>query len=129
MRDQYDDVLALQKKLTLADLWLEGMATAASGAGLTVRPFSLWTHRTINVYRYSPLEIGDPLARVVIINECFALLSPHLSPPSSQIQYCMPYPHDVLAAAWLPTVTNIRATADCKQSKTNKIKTKRKKKY
>jgi len=63
MDAEYEDVDVLRTNLTLADLWLEGMAVGAAAAGVT-------------------------------------------------IQYCMPYPHDVLKAAWLPTVTNIRATPD-----------------
>lgn len=69
MCDEYDDIEQLKANLTLADLWLEGMATGADAAGLP-------------------------------------------------IQYCMPYPHDVLKAAWLPAVTNIRATVDYHNSAT-----------
>uniref|UniRef100_A0A7S2FVU0 Uncharacterized protein n=1 Tax=Octactis speculum TaxID=3111310 RepID=A0A7S2FVU0_9STRA len=63
MCDEYDDIEQLKTNLTLADMWLEGMAAGADAAGLP-------------------------------------------------IQYCMPYPHDVLKAAWLPAVTNIRASGD-----------------
>ena len=37
MCTEYDGVSALQTNLTLADLWLEGMAHGASHAGLTVQ--------------------------------------------------------------------------------------------
>jgi hypothetical protein len=60
---EYDGVEQLQTNISLADLWLEGMATGAERSGRTV-------------------------------------------------QYCMPYPNDVLAAAALPAVTNARATGD-----------------
>lgn len=63
MCTEYDGVSALQTNLTLADLWLEGMAHGASHAGLSV-------------------------------------------------QYCMPYPNDILAGSQHVAVTNARATGD-----------------
>jgi hypothetical protein len=63
MCTEYDQVEALQTNISLADLWLHGMAYGAQSSGRTV-------------------------------------------------QYCMPYPHDVLAAAAFPAVTNARATGD-----------------
>jgi len=63
MCTEYDDVDALQTNISLADLWLQGMADGAAGSGRTV-------------------------------------------------QYCMPYPNDVLAAASHKAVTNARATGD-----------------
>eukprot|EP01063_Lacrimia_lanifica_P006557 TRINITY_DN1403_c2_g1_i1.p1 TRINITY_DN1403_c2_g1~~TRINITY_DN1403_c2_g1_i1.p1 ORF type:complete len:750 (+),score=268.71 TRINITY_DN1403_c2_g1_i1:63-2312(+) len=62
---EYDNVEALQTNLTLADMWLAGMAEGAA---------------------------GGPVARTV--------------------QYCMPYPNDVLAAQAHAAVTNARATND-----------------
>jgi len=63
MCTEYDEANALQTNITLADLWLQGMADGAAGSGRTV-------------------------------------------------QYCMPYPYDVLAAASHSAVTNARATGD-----------------
>jgi len=63
MCTEYDEANALQTNITLADLWLQGMADGAAGSGRTV-------------------------------------------------QYCMPYPSDVLAAASHSAVTNARATGD-----------------
>eukprot|EP00937_MAST-01D_sp_MAST-1D-sp2_P002400 g2400.t1 len=63
MCTEYDEVSALQTNITLADLWLEGMADGAAGSGRTV-------------------------------------------------QYCMPYPNDLLAASKHAAVTNARATGD-----------------
>lgn len=63
MNLEYEKSKALQRNLTLADLWLRGMAVGAAGGNLTV-------------------------------------------------QYCMPLPNEVLAAAGFPEVTNARATGD-----------------
>lgn len=63
MCTEYDNVEALQTNISLADLWLRGMAIGAASSGRTV-------------------------------------------------QYCMPYPYDVLSAAAYPAVTNARATGD-----------------
>ncbi|CAK9061196.1 unnamed protein product [Durusdinium trenchii] len=63
MCTEYDNVEALQTNVSLADLWLRGMAVGAESSGRTV-------------------------------------------------QYCMPYPYDVLSAAAYPAVTNARATDD-----------------
>eukprot|EP00911_Craspedida_sp_UC1_P001214 UC1_evm2s915 len=63
MCTEYDGVSQLQTNVSLADLWLLGMATGAERSNRTV-------------------------------------------------QYCMPYPNDVLAAAALPAVSNARATGD-----------------
>lgn len=63
MCKEYDLVEALQTNITLADLWLEGMALGAASSNRTV-------------------------------------------------QYCMPYPNDVLAASSHAAVTNARATGD-----------------
>jgi hypothetical protein len=63
MCTEYDNVGALRSNISMGDLWLSGMATGATKAGLT-------------------------------------------------IQYCMPYPYDVLHAAAEPAVTNARATGD-----------------
>jgi len=63
MCTEYDEVEALQTNISLADLWLEGMAVGAASSNRTV-------------------------------------------------QYCMPYPNDVLAASSHAAVTNARATGD-----------------
>jgi len=63
MCTEYDTVEALQTNISLADLWLRGMALGAASSGRSV-------------------------------------------------QYCMPYPYDVLSAAAYPAVTNARASDD-----------------
>jgi len=60
---EYEQVEALQRNISMGDLWLRGMAEEAANAGYTV-------------------------------------------------QYCMPLPSEVLAAASLPAVTNVRASGD-----------------
>lgn len=60
---EYKEVEALQRNISMGDLWLYGMNQGAAKSNRTV-------------------------------------------------QFCMPLPNEVLSAAWLPAVTNVRATGD-----------------
>jgi len=68
MCTEYDEVEALQTNISLADLWLKGMAIGATSSNRSV-------------------------------------------------QYCMPYPNDLLSASSYSAVTNARATGDYFHSK------------